>query len=306
MVELRHVRSLTLAAPSRAGRPAHVSAASGLVRAGDRLYVVADDENHLAVFPASGDAPGSLKQVLVGTLPLGKEERKRNKADVECITRLPAFEGYPHGALLMLGSCSTRSRCSGVLLGLEPAGGLDGKRLEVDLSPLHDALGERFARVNIEGALPLGEDLVLLQRGNRSDPRNARIRLQLAAAIASLVSRRRLGAEALLRVEPVALGSAGDIPFCFTDGAALAGGRMIFTAVAEDTVDGYQDGVCGGAAIGILAADGRIERLEAIDRRHKVEGVEASEEGGRIRALLVTDADDADVPAALLECELAA
>ena len=283
-----------------------MSAASGLVRAGDRLYVVADDENHLAVFPASGGEPGSLKQVFVGTLPLAKEERKRNKADVECITRLPAFEGYPQGALLMLGSCSTRSRCSGVLLGLDPTGGLDGKRLEVDLSPIHEALGDRFDRLNIEGALPLGEELVLLQRGNRSDRRNARIRLRLAHAIDSLVSKRRLAAEALLRVELVDLGAVGDIPLCFTDGAGLPGGRMIFTAVAEDTLDGYQDGVCGAAAIGILAADGRVERLEMIDRRHKVEGIEATEEAGTIRALLVTDADDADVPADLLACELAA
>src|SRR5688500_4209402 len=104
MVELRHLRSLTLREPSRAGRPAHVSGASGLVRAGDRLYVVVDDENHLAVFPARGEEPGSLKQVFVGTLPLAKKERKRNKADAECIARLPACEGHPNGALLLLGS----------------------------------------------------------------------------------------------------------------------------------------------------------------------------------------------------------
>jgi hypothetical protein len=41
---------LLLATPGLAGRPGHLSAASGEVRLGDRLYVVADDEPAIAVF----------------------------------------------------------------------------------------------------------------------------------------------------------------------------------------------------------------------------------------------------------------
>ena len=79
---------------------------------------------------------------------------------------------------------------------------------------------------------------------------------------------------------------------------------MAFTAVAEDTGDSYTDGGCLGAAIGILGADGRIERMESIGPGYKLEGIDATLEDGCVSALLVTDADDADVPAALLACRL--
>ena len=104
MIEPTRLRTLTLREASRPGRPAYVSAASGLVRAADRLYVIADDENHLAVFPLEGDEPGSLKRIFPGMLPVAPEARKRNKPDVEAIVRLPSREHHPHGALLTLGS----------------------------------------------------------------------------------------------------------------------------------------------------------------------------------------------------------
>lgn len=81
---------------------------------------------------------------------------------------------------------------------------------------------------------------------------------------------------------------------------------MVFTAIAEDTADSYEDGGCCGAALGIVGKGGRIELLEPIDAGHKVEGIEARIEGDSIRVLLVTDADDADVPASLLEARLPA
>ena len=86
-------------APSQPGRPAHVSAASGLVRAGDHLYVIADDENHLAVFPATGTAPGRFVTIFASSLPLDAGKRKRVKPDFESLARLPAFPDHPHGAL---------------------------------------------------------------------------------------------------------------------------------------------------------------------------------------------------------------
>ena len=303
MIALELVRTLTLREPSRPGRPAHISAASGLTRAGGHLYVVADDENHVAVFPAEGDEPGTLKRIFAGTLPIDAEARKRNKADVECIARLPPHAAYAHGALLILGSCSRRQRCSGVLLGLDAAAHLDGRRDEVDLGPLHDDFANRFGRLNIEGALVLGDELVLLQRGNKGDRRNARIRMDLARATESLMAKARLGIEPVRHIEEVALGAVGDVPFCFTDGASLPDGRMVFTAVAENTDDAYGDGACTGAAIGVMGSDGRVQFIEAIDARHKVEGIDVTVEGDVVRALLVTDADDAEIPASLLACE---
>jgi hypothetical protein len=175
---------------------------------------------------------------------------------------------------------------------------------EIELAPLYARIEDRFGRPNIEGAVVLGDELLLLQRGNKDDRRSARIRLPLAAAIEALAARQTLGADLLRAIEPVDLGHAGDIPICFTDGAALPGDRMLFTAVAEDTHDSYEDGACQAARIGILRGDGKVEWMEEIDPHHKVEGVEAMIEDGVLRALLVTDADDADVPAMLLSCEV--
>ena len=303
MIAPEPLRTLTLLEPSRPGRPAHVSAASGLVRVGERLYVIADDENHLAAFPRRGTEPGSLLRIFAGTLPVAAEARKRNKPDVESIVKLPIFPGYPDGALLVLGSCSKPNRCSGVLLGLEANGALDGARTVVDLSPLSEAFKERYGRLNVEGALTAGDELVLLQRGNKGDGRNARIRLRLPRVLESLATRGRLGLEGLVEIEEIDLGKASGVPLGFTDGSALPDGRMVFTAVAEDTDDSYGDGACCGAAIGILGADGSIEQLEPIDPRHKVEGIDATLEDDHVTALLVTDADDADVPAVLLSCK---
>jgi hypothetical protein len=306
MIEARPLRTLALVAPSRPGRPAHVSAASGLARVGEHLYVVADDENHLAIFPAMGGEPGTLKRIFAGQLPIDAEARKRNKADVETITRLPASKAHPHGALLLLGSCSRRERCSGALLGLDAAGQLDGTRALVDLGELHDAFEARYGRLNIEGALASGDELLLLQRGNKRDRRNARIHMRLGAAVEAMVTKQRLGIEPVTRIESVDLGAIDDVPLCFTDGAALPDGRMVFTAVAEDTHDSYADGACRGAAIGVMSAQGTLELLEPLAGRFKVEGVEATLESGLVKALLVTDADDADIPASLLACEFRA
>lgn len=306
MIEPTVLRTLTLREPSRPGRPAHVSAASGLVRVGDRLYVAVDDENHLAVFDAEGAEPGSLKRVFAGVLPNAPDARKRNKADVESIVRLPPFERFAHGAMLLLGSCSKRHRCHSVLLGLDAQGELDATRLDLDLAPLHDAFGPRFGRLNIEGAVVLGDELVLLQRGNKGDRRNARIRMRLDAVLESFVRSQRLGTEPIVAIDVVELGGIGDVPLCFTDGDALADGRMVFTAIAENTDNSYDDGPCCGAAVGIIDPAGRVGRIEALDPRYKVEGIDAAIEGDAIRALLVTDADDASVAATLLACEIRA
>ena len=298
MIDLIDLRTLTLDGASRPGRPSFVSAASGLVRSGDSLYVVADDENHLGVFPAAGAQPGRLVRLLEGRLPLPAAARKRRKPDFESLLRLPAFEGYSGGALLALGSCSKPNRCRGVLVPLGPRGAIAGTRTEIDLAAFEDALKERFGKLNLEGAVVRGEELVLMQRGNKGDRRNALIRLRLDRATGSL-ARGRLDAGALAAIEDVELGAVGDVPLGFSDGAALPDGRIVFTAIAEDTDDSYADGACCGAALGVLTKGGRLDRLEAIDPARKVEGIEARLDGRAIEVLLVSDADDSATPASL-------
>jgi hypothetical protein len=293
---LTRLRGLDLAAPPGPGRPAYLSAASGLVWAGAHLYVVADDELHLGIFGAADARPGRLLTLFAGTLPDAPTERKARKPDLEALTLVPAFGAYPHGALLALGSGSTRARRRGVLLALDADASVHGEPRTCDLSGLFAVLDARFDTPNIEGAFVSGDELCLLQRGNRRVVQNAIVRFPLAAALAAIQSG--------THVEPVAvhafdLGKVGAIPLCFTDGAALPGGDFVFSAVAEDTPDAYRDGPCSGAAIGIATRDGVLRRLVRLDATHKIEGIAARVDDDAVRLLLVTDADDPAVPACL-------
>jgi hypothetical protein len=298
MISLTRLRALTVS--DGGGTPRHLSAASGLACLGANIYVVADDELHLGVFPATGDGPGRVLPLLAGVLPAAKEARKARKPDLESIAILPPFGQYRHGALLALGSGSTPQRCRGVLLGVDEHGAVDRAPHIVDLASLFAALD--FPAVNIEGATACGGELRLFQRGNTSDPRNAILRYPLPLVLAALAGGPAIGAPRDIAIAD--LGHIDGVPLCFTDVSALPDGSMVFTAIAEDTGDAYNDGPCLGAAIGVMDADGRLRRIERLDRPHKIEGVDARADGGTIRLLLVTDADDAGIPACLFSAAI--
>jgi hypothetical protein len=105
-----------------------------------------------------------------------------------------------------------------------------------------------------------------------------------------------------LAINTFDLGQVDGIPLCFTDAAALPDGRMVFTAVAEGVGDNYHDGACAGAAVGVV---GKLQCLYPRDWPHKVEGLNARVEGDVIRLLLVSDADDFEIPAALFSATIA-
>jgi hypothetical protein len=305
VIELTRLRELDLAAASADGRASFVSAASGLVRTESAIYVVADDELHLGVFPTNGRAPGRLVRLFEGELPDPKPARKRLKPDLESLVLLPPFSAFAHGALLAVGSGSRPSRRRGAVIGIDAAGALSGAVHSVDLTPLLAPLGDEFAEVNIEGAAVAADELRLLQRGNRSDPINAVVRFALADVLAVLagafgVAMRPHG------IERHELGAIDGVPLCFTDGAALADGSLVFSAIAEDTSDAYRDGTFIGAAIGVIGVDGQLRSIEPLARPQKIEGIHARQEGAHIELLLVSDADDADVPAALFSARIAA
>lgn len=291
MTDPRHLRYLLLA-----GRPGHLSAASALVQVGDTLYVVADDELHLGVFPAVGEAPGHLLRLFDGDLPTDKAERKALKPDLESLALLPAMPGFAHGALLGLGSGSKANRQTGVLLRLDALGQVEGLPRLIDLQALYGPLRERFGDLNIEGAFCLGEEFLLLQRGNQGAAGNAQVRYAWEALQAWLLGESDEPPQPL-QVQAIELGGLGGVTLGFTDGAALADGRWLFSAVAEDTLDSYRDGACLGAVIGLVELDGRVRRLAELDGRWKVEGIVLVPDD---RLLLVTDADDPQTAASLL------
>ncbi len=97
-------------AGSDGGTPAgHLSAASGMARVGQRLFVVADDELSLGVFDLAADGPGRMVRLFEGELSVDHRERKAEKPDLEALTVLPASPGYPFGALLGVGSARSRT-----------------------------------------------------------------------------------------------------------------------------------------------------------------------------------------------------
>lgn len=301
MITLKKLRDLDVA-PCPGAEMTHLSAASGLVRAGSFLYVVADDELHLGIFRATGRDPGVLVRLFDGALPSPKAERKREKPDLEALTLLPPSADVPHGALLALGSGSTRNRQRGVVLGLDAQGALRGERKIVDLTSVFSCLSA-LRELNIEGAAVCGDEMRLFQRGSKGDSPNAIIRFSLPAFLAALHGTASRTIEPLA-VQSIDLGGIGGIPFTFTDAAALPGGEAVFTAVAEDTADSYNDGPCGGAIIGILDRENRVRRLLRLGVPLKIEGVDARSDGDLISLLLVTDADDPSIPAGLFSATM--
>lgn len=297
-LHLKRLRTLRLKDASAPGRSLFISAASGLVLVGKWLYVIADDEMHLGVFPANGTAPGTLLRLLPGKLPAAPKKRKALKADFEVLTLLPAFAGCPHGALLALGSGSRPNRRRGVLVPLDRAGAVTGLTRVIDLSGLYVSLRKELGELNVEGAVALGKHLCLLNRGPPRRGGSALVWLNLRAVLRAITRADAVGALPCT-VRRYDLGKADGVPLGFTDGAASPGGGMVFTAVAESADDSYADGPCVAGAIGVIRPDGVLDWVRKLRPTRKVEGI-AVRPGSRGRELLlVTDADDAKVPAGL-------
>jgi hypothetical protein len=298
-LELRKLRDLDLAEPSAPGRAAHLSAASGVARRGDSIYVIGDDELHIGVFRGSSSAPGRLRRVLSGDLPDDDRERSGAKPDLEALTLLPPFESHPYGALLGLGSGSAPTRSRGFVCALAADGSLAGEPVELDLDPLFRLLREQVDELNIEGAATMGDRLWLLHRGTSEKGSNLVAELSLDQLMRSLREDHRLDAEELENVRRYELGDIDGIELTFSDATPIADQLVVFTASAEG-----EDGRIRGSVVGTLGLDGSVQRLRTIDRHWKVEGVHASIDAGVLDFLFVCDQDDPGEPAPLLSATM--
>ena len=298
MLTPHKIRKLMLTAASAGGRPAYLSAASGLVCVKSHMYVVADDELHLGIFRKDDAAPGTLFRLFDGALPVAAKDRKKAKPDFEALTFFPPFGAYPHGALLACGSGSRPNRCRGALVGVDAHGALEGAPRGVDLACIMTPLTEAFPALNVEGVVVSGDELRIFQRGNSKNSANAMIRFPLPAVLHALchAPQETVAPRAQDRID---LGRVDGVPLTFTDAAALPNGDMVFSAVAEDTDDAYLDGRCVGAAIGLLGADGALRWVQRLSEPYKIEGLDAQMDGDVMRLLLVTDADDIGIAAHL-------
>ena len=249
----------------------HLSGASGLARARGRLYVAADDELSLGVFPAASRGPGRRLILAPGALPDDHDARKAAKLDLEAVAALPA------GGLLVLGSGSAPGRHRGFVASL------DGEDVsELDLAQLHAAIARALGGpVNLEGAEWHAGRLVLAHRGVGGEP-SALVRVSWPAL-------------AVEDVETVACGTLDGVALGITDLAALPDGRLLTSLSAEDTDNAYDDGAVTGSALAIAG-----QEPWRLDGPWKVEGIWSD---GR-EVLMVTDADDRAAPGLLLRAVL--
>ncbi|MEQ1682214.1 MAG: hypothetical protein ABL916_01095 [Burkholderiaceae bacterium] len=284
MLKANLLRTLTIEPLQHPRGQPHLSAASGLVCANACVYVVADDEHHLAVF-RDHDAPGELHRLFAADLPDDKKARKRRKPDLETLLCLPM-----RSALVALGSGSRPNRNTGVLIPL----GADGEPLadvvSFDLQSLYEPLRAALGEINVEGAMLLGEELVLLNRGVAGCSDNAAAHYPLQALVDAIDGHLHATAPSLIR--RYALGHIDAVPLAFTDAAALPDGGWVFSAVAEDTRDSYADGRCSGSVVGVVDVRGALVATHRLDALLKVEGIAVRVDAEGMSLCLVTDADD--------------
>lgn len=287
----------------------HLSAASGLVCAHGRAYVIADDEQHLAVFHDLASA-GELHRLLPADLPVPKPARKRLKADLETLLLLPSVGRSRGQALVALGSGSRPNRNTGVVIPLSPGGAPRHAVHSFDLQALYEPLRQALGEINIEGAMLLGGGFALLNRGVAGRSDNALARYPLRALLDLIDGTSSgTGSGTASAVPPTSiqrhdLGALDGVPLGFTDAAALPGGGWVFSAAAEDTPSSYADGRCIGSVLGVVAAQGGGVTLHRLASRDKVEGIALRTAGRRIDVCMVTDADDPACASSLLLARL--
>ena len=296
LLQARPLRDLTLRAGDHPRGAPHLSAASGLVCAFGRTYVIADDEHHLAVF-RDLRTPGTLHRIRAGDLPDKTKARKRRKPDLETLLWLPPRRAAQGATLVALGSGSREQRCTGVAITLDRDGEPLPSPRAFDLAPWYRPLAARLGGLNIEGALAIGDDIVLLNRGGRDGLPNAALRSPLAALHALIDGARRVNAD--WSIECFDLGHLDGVALGFTDGAARPDGSWLFSAAAERSADSVADGPCAGSVIGQVSARGKLVAMQRLDSCDKVEGLAVQPDGPAI--CMVTDADDPQRCARLLQ-----
>lgn len=67
----------------------------------------------------------------------------------------------------------------------------------------------------------------------------------------------------------------------------------------------YLDDPCLGAGIGIIDQRGMLVAFDLLEYPHKIEGIHATEGDRAVELLLLTDADNPEIPASLFSTQIA-
>ncbi len=302
-------------------RPAHVRAASSVTWVGDRLALVQDDANFVAlVDPRTGLADAV-------TLPAGEDDartfdvargNKKHKLDLEAMMRVPVDGG---ALLLAFGSGSKKRRENVMRLRFDGR----GDRLipgDPDIIPLPDFYAAlrgtpEFAGsdMNIEGALYLDGVIRLFGRGNGAakdglHPLDATCDIDWMALVAHMTHPHRDTLPSITRVTQYELGDVDGVPYGFTDAIRATLTQLLYSAAAEASKDAEHDGEVGGSSLGVLATDGHstgswapVLDADGLPFIGKIEGL-VLDPSDPTRALVVVDVDDHSCPSELCEVVL--
>ena len=253
-----HLRDACRSLPIAAGSPTALERSERSRSAiGRYLYVIADDELHLGVFPQRGTAPGTLVRLRSRPPAVAQKGPQAAQAGPRGDRRVAAVRAaFPCGALFVLGSGSRPSRRKGVLVALDAKGAIAGRPRAVDLTPLYRAIGARVRCIEHRGCVRRrrAPGIAATRQQERRPQRAHPDRIDAAAGGHSVPERPcRVRRSSISRrstwVRSQACRCASPTPQR-RPGAALHSQRLPRTPK-----NSYADGACAGSAIGVVDYD---------------------------------------------------
>lgn len=298
-------------------RPAHVRAASSIVRFHDELLIIQDDALFVARVNPHTSAVGHLVLTQVEGGPRLFDKGRGNKSAKLDLEAAVVVESRGESLVLALGSGSTPVRERIVVL-RRTAGELTA---EIVHAPQFYAMLRANAEfsgseLNLEGAVVIDGALLLLQRGNGApaelDAVDASATIDVQAFCDHLAG--QSPCPELQNVRSYDLGRVDGSRLTFTD-AAVDAGQLLYVAAAEASPDVTRDGPVSGVAIGVLSGDQPPRYALLLDERgsrctDKVEGIAsagpvAAAAAVDVHELIgVIDQDDPDAPAELVHIRI--
>ena len=294
-------------------RPAHVRAGSGLTNLGNRLALIQDDANFVAILDPLGRIVDSIA---LPALPCRQRQfddlrgNRLEKLDLEACTTIRENNDQ---LLLAMGSGSTPSR-ERILVMKWPL------LSDADICLFHAPdfyqclrSHQEFAgsELNIEGAAFLGGDVLrLFQRGNGAlrdncPPANATCDVSWSSLWSHLQGSSSLAKP--FNCKRYDLGALDGVRLTFTDGS-VRHHSLFFTASAEASPDAVADGPVVGSVLGRINADDSARWTLILDENGnrlaaKVEGLTLDSSDPN-RGWISIDADDPSTPSELCEIRL--
>ncbi|GHE29282.1 DUF6929 family protein [Sphingobacterium griseoflavum] len=250
-----------------------IAAASGIVYQDKKIVIVSD--NSILLYRYDMKAQQLAKDTLIWN-DIAENVPKKQKADFEAITQTK-------GVFYVFGSGSGARRNSLITYNPER-----NAKDSIDLKPVYENLMQKFGisdkDFNIEGAVSMGNEWWLFNRGNGPNKKNGVFILEKRT-----FRPKDFFAVSLPTLQAVETG--------FTD-ATLVDGKIYFTAAAEDSNSSYHDGEIKGTLIGRLDPKTRkLEYTQTLSEKNKFEGISLFRKSKHRLEFLLCEDEDADVSA---------